>query len=139
MRVRYWVFWKTVKIVCASIRTIKLCNWLIFCLRMLGLQSRGNSGIFVPVPLRNYCIAKEIDRLGWKKCQISVYNPLKSLKSKEMAVISYKAGSNIIIGKTNGGIDMCGISEHWLYNHNLHFLGRLSSEYSFRLFVTMIC
>ncbi len=27
------------------------------------------------------------------------------------------------------GIDICGISEHWLYTHNLHFLDCIHSNY----------
>jgi len=32
---------------------------------------------------------------------------------------------------TDGNIDICGISEHWLLPNNLHFLGCISSDYRY--------
>ncbi|MES9882676.1 MAG: hypothetical protein ABW185_17555, partial [Sedimenticola sp.] len=34
--------------------------------------------------------------------------------------------SNIL---TTGNIDICGISEHWLYEHDLHFLDIIDVNY----------
>ncbi len=30
---------------------------------------------------------------------------------------------------TDHRIDICGVSEHWLYEHDLHFLNRINSQY----------
>lgn len=41
------------------------------------------------------------------------------------------SGSYMCDVLTEGSIDICGISEHWLFPHNEHFLGSISCDFGY--------
>lgn len=57
--------------------------------------------------------------------------------NKELNIISWNitgvmsSASCLCDILTEGEIDICGISEHWLYPHNIHFLGSISSDFNY--------